>query len=184
MDLRQSCLDELWHGPDSEHCSRSVSALKRAVAGDDLAVEQYELAGRMSSDSFGDAAVTAAESPPSAPTSTTAAHSASCRSGRLRSGGMSAGFCDLEEPALRSGSSSATFKAGGDRTMVASTFEIRRPPAANRGKALLYPKQCRRDHWPRRQTPPRCSVRAPSTRPGQGHGRRRTRQSVGGRAPR
>ena len=96
MDLRQSCLDELWHGPDSEHCSRSVSALpKRAVAGDDLAVEQYELAGRMSSGSFGDAAVTAAESPPSAPTSTTAAHSASCRhSGR-------AVALPVSEPGLR-----------------------------------------------------------------------------------
>jgi hypothetical protein len=92
-------------------------------------------------------------------------------------------LCDPEEPATL-GSSPPTFKASGDRTIVTSIFELRRPPAANRGKALLYLKRSRRPHGHRRQTPPRCSGRAPSNRPGQGYGRRRTRQSAGGRAPR
>jgi hypothetical protein len=51
---KQSARTGLGHGlaGDRYRCSQ-----KRAVAGDDLTVEQYELARRMSSDSFGDAAI-------------------------------------------------------------------------------------------------------------------------------
>ena len=51
---KQSARTGLGHGlaGDRYRCSQ-----KRAVASDDLTVEQYELARRMSSDSFGDAAI-------------------------------------------------------------------------------------------------------------------------------